>query len=145
MHNHSASVWLYVATTLFAGVLLSIVAAANLGWVEAAFAWFRQMPGADKLAHFVLLGGMSLLLNLSLGGARVPIFGRGVLLGSLLLLILVTVEELSQLWISTRTFSLTDLACNYLGIALCGRLAKRWTFRERPVAAADRSARSKMA
>lgn len=112
--------WLTIG---FAGLLLLIVASATFGWAEPAFAFIRQVPGSDKVAHFVLLGMMSLLLNLSLGCRRTKIYEwdrNSYLTGSLILVVLVTVEEISQIWIPTRSFSMMDLISNYLGIMLFG-------------------------
>jgi hypothetical protein len=39
---------------------------------------------------------------------------------------LATVEELSQLWLTRRTFDLADLACNGIGIVAFGLLAIWW-------------------
>ena len=112
--------WLTVA---FALLLLAIVTAATMGWAEPAFAVVRRIPGGDKSAHILLLGTMSLLLNSSLGCARVRCGNISVLKGSLILFALVTLEEISQIWMSSRTFSWGDLACNYLGIFILGWVA----------------------
>jgi VanZ family protein len=112
-------------TAAFALVLLTIVTSATMGWAEPVFAFVRQVPYSDKVAHFVLLGTMSLLLNLMLNVARVQLGSFALLKGSAILLVLVTIEEFSQIWISTRTFSWLDLVCNYLGIVVFGWLAVR--------------------
>jgi len=114
--------WLTVG---FAAILLLIMGAATFGWAEPVFAFVRQVPGSDKIAHVLLLGTMSLLLNLSLGCRRTRLVGRSPLTGSLVLAVLITIEEFSQIWVPTRSFSLGDLACNYLGIVLSGWLAAR--------------------
>ncbi len=114
--------WLTVG---FAAILLLIIVAATFGWAEPMFAFARQVPGSDKAAHLLLLGTMSLLLNLSLGCRRTRLVGTSPLTGSLILVVLATIEEFSQIWVSTRSFSLGDLACNYVGIVLFGWLATR--------------------
>ena len=119
--------WLYLATLLFAGLILLISLSASMGWATPWFARVRQIPGGDKLAHFLLIGGMSLLLNLSLRGTKIRLLGKEFLLGSCVLFVLVTIEEFTQLGMVNRTFDLIDLGSNYLGIFVFGQLALRWT------------------
>ena len=125
MFKPATNFWLYLATILFTGLVLLISLSATMGWATSWFAAVRQIPGGDKLAHFVLIGGMSLLVNLCLRGTKISLLGRGVLLGSFCLFVLVTIEEFTQLGIANRTFDLADLASNYLGIFIFGQLANR--------------------
>jgi VanZ family protein len=117
--------WLYFATALFACVILLISLSATMGWGLAWFERVRQIPGGDKLAHFLLMGGLSLLVNLSLRARQVRLPIGSVLLGSLVLYLLVTIEEFTQLLLPSRSFDLADLASNYVGIFLFGWLAVR--------------------
>ena len=121
--------WLYFATALFAGAILLISISATMNWGLEYFARVRQIPGGDKLAHFLLMGGMSLLVNLSLRAKQLRLPGGSILLGSLVLYLLVTIEEFTQMLLPSRSFDLTDLAANYLGIYLFGLLAIRWNSR----------------
>jgi polysaccharide biosynthesis protein VpsQ len=125
MTKPASMIWLSAGTMLFAAVILLISLSATLGWGLAWFERVRQIPGGDKLAHFVLMGGLSLLVNLSLRARQVRVFGGRILLGSLVLYILVTIEEFTQLLLPSRSFDLADLASNYLGIFLFGWLAMR--------------------
>ncbi len=79
-----------------------------------------SIPFGDKLGHFFLIGTFSFLLNLSLGCRKV----RRVLSGSLIVSVIVTIEEISQIFIRGRSFDLTDLIADFLGILLFGKLAK---------------------
>ena len=65
------------------------------------------------------------LLNLALGRRTVLFSGRGWLLGSVLIVIFCTLEEISQHWLPARSFDLLDLAGDYAGIFCFGSLAKR--------------------
>jgi len=49
--------------------------------------------------------------------------GQRILWGSLLVAVIVSTEEFSQMYIPSRTFSLLDLVADYAGILLFGRLA----------------------
>lgn len=75
------------------------------------------------MGHFILMGVLSFLVNLTLQGARRSIFSREVLLGSLIVTMFVVLEELTQIFIPSRTFSLVDLLFDFLGIYSFGRLA----------------------
>lgn len=98
-----------------------IILSADTGTMPAAIHRLYAFPHGDKVGHFVLMGVLALALNLALSTRRVGIAGRNILLGSLLALLLVTVEELSQAFSRTRTLSLLDLGFSYLGI-LCASL-----------------------
>ena len=60
----------------------------------------------------------------------VKIWKLNLLVGSLIVALVVTLEEFSQLFIQYRSFDLTDLLFDYAGIFLFGQLAyyltKRW-------------------
>jgi len=111
-------------TGCFILLLLFIGYLANSGTGPDSFAFVKYVPGGDKTAHFMLMGMLSFLVNMSLAGAETKIFSLRVLKGSLTVCIVVTLEEISQIFLSSRTFSLGDLACDYMGIYLLGRMAK---------------------
>jgi len=50
------------------------------------------------------MGGFAFLLNLSLSCRVVRIAGRGLLIGSVVALTVITIEEFSQLFVPYRTF-----------------------------------------
>lgn len=105
----------------YALAIFGIVLCASAGWYRSTFAWV-QSYASDKWLHFLLVGTMAMLLNLSLNFATVSSRANWILWGTLIMLSLATLEEISQQWISNRTFDLSDLACNYLGIAVIGHL-----------------------
>ena len=83
-----------------------------------------NIPYGDKIGHFLLMGGFSFLLNLVLNAKTV---GRGkfnYLLGSLIVAVVVTLEEISQIFVGGRTFDWGDLVFDYLGILVFGELAR---------------------
>ena len=83
-----------------------------------------NIPYGDKLGHFVLMGGFSFLLNLVLS-AKTFGFGKfNYLLGSLIVFVVVTLEEISQIFVSGRTFDWGDLIFDYFGIFVFGELAR---------------------
>ena len=117
--------WIRLVTGLYIGFLFFVVLSANMGWFGEAFAAV-QLNASDKLLHFFLVGGLAFLLNLSLDLASLGKSGLSRVLfqwGTLGLLALATVEELTQLVLPNRNFDLLDLGCNYLGILVLGSFA----------------------
>jgi VanZ family protein len=110
-------------TILFSLFILLIIALANvdgLGFLN----FINRIPFGDKAGHFILFGILSFLLNKS----ALSLFPkwdstRLVLTVSLLLSILVGLEEWSQSLIPARTMSLTDLLASYAGVIVFALLA----------------------
>jgi hypothetical protein len=125
-------------TIVFTIVIAWIVVIADIGLAPQLLNFIHSVPCGDLLGHFLLLGTLSLLVNLSTGAQTIRLAGAGVLLGSIVIAAIATLEECSQLWLEHRSFSLLDLAANYAGIILFGRLAKRlldrgWIGRRAPI------------
>jgi hypothetical protein len=119
-------------TALFVLFLLAVIYAANRGLGPHLFGFIYTMPGGDKLGHFLLIGTLAFLANLSFGAPRVRLGSLSLLAPSVVVGSLVTLEEASQLLFPARTFSLTDLACDFAGILLFGRLAAWIVERRQP-------------
>jgi len=110
---------------LFFGFLCLIVYLANQGRLYDYVPNVNDYPGADKICHFILMGTMAMLANLALGGRKIQLFSKSVYLGSLIVLVLVGAEELSQLFITSRSFDLLDLSFDILGIYFLGKWGGR--------------------
>ena len=98
-----------------------IITLANQGLLSVQ--WLRQLPYGDKLGHFILIGGLSFLVNLSF---KCPYWRwRGVLIlkACVYVALLISLEEFSQYFIPQRSFDLGDLAANYAGILCFGYAA----------------------
>ena len=118
--------WLLFGTALFSLLIVAIVILANLDKFPRPLKYLYDFPGGDKLGHFVLFGILSFLLNksaLSLFPNRSPT--RLILAISLLLAIVIGLEEWSQSLFPARTMSLTDLLASYTGVAVFAVLAYR--------------------
>ncbi|MFT6321358.1 MAG: hypothetical protein ACJAT4_002288 [Granulosicoccus sp.] len=100
-----------------------VILSANFGWDFFFFAWVKYLPLGDKMAHFLLVGGVSFFVNLLLEVKKMNIGKREILLGSCLVFTFITIEEFSQLFLIRRNFDLFDLSANYLGILFFGQLA----------------------
>jgi polysaccharide biosynthesis protein VpsQ len=110
-------------TVIYLMLLAGIVLLAGSQQYHGLFDGVRRIPGGDKLGHFLLMGLLSLLLNVSLDCRTVRAFGRPLLLGSLVACVAVTLEEFSQIFVRYRTFDPVDLFFDYGGIWAFGRLA----------------------
>ncbi len=82
-------------------------------------AWIHflyHFPGGDKLGHFILLAIGAFFINHFFRLKGMSVAGKKILIGSLVITVLITLEEFSQLFTRTRTFDYLDLTCSYLGI-----------------------------
>jgi polysaccharide biosynthesis protein VpsQ len=118
--------WLFLATLLFVLFIVAIVIAANADKFPEPLKKLYDFPGGDKAGHFGLFGILSFLLNRS----ALVLFPkrdstRLILTTSLLLSILIGLEEWSQSLFPARTMSATDLIASYTGVAVFAFLAYR--------------------
>ena len=116
---------IHLLTIFFAAFILIVVALANVGLVYEVFPFINFVPGQDKTGHFILMGIMAFLANLSLRGRWVECCRVRLYLGSLIVLICVVAEEFSQLFMAARGFDLCDLAADLLGILILGSIGGR--------------------
>lgn len=91
---------------------------ANTGQETTLFLLARKVPGGDKISHIFFYGLLALLLNLSTKCKCIHIINISFYLGSILVFMFVTLEELSQYLIPTRTFDLIDYAASLLGVLM---------------------------
>ena len=110
--------WLTLA---YASALVLLVIVADRG--SLMISYLASLPAFDKIAHFLLMGFLSYLANTALGCRRLRSGRASVLMGSLLVGVVVTAEEVSQLWMIHRAFDLADLAADLAGIWVFGRIA----------------------
>lgn len=118
---------LRVLAWLYPAALIALIVAADRGSLQLHF--IARLPAADKIGHFVFIGLLSYLVNLLCGNARLRWGRLAVLRGSLLVGTLVTLEEISQLWLPHRSFELADLLADLAGIWVFGRLRARSSLR----------------
>jgi hypothetical protein len=115
--------WIHALTLALFCLIVAIIVIANMGQLAQAFPFIYKVPYSDKVGHFLLMGGMAFMLNLSLSGKRIKFGPLKFLLGSLIVLTVVTLEELSQGALSTRTMDLKDWLADIAGIFVFGQLA----------------------
>jgi len=112
--------WITAGFILF---LILIVIVADLGLGLSYFPFIYKIPWGDKLGHFFLMGILSFLVNYVLNTRKVKIFSIYYLLGNIVVIVIVTIEEFSQIFLEFRAFSIVDLIFDYLGIVLFGYIA----------------------
>lgn len=110
-------------TYIFIVLLILIVIAANMGLGPSFFSFVYLLPGGDKAGHFILMGLLSFLINSVMRASRVQVFSFDLLKGSLIVMAIVTIEELSQIFLQYRGFSIFDLFFDYTGIIVFGQFA----------------------
>jgi VanZ family protein len=112
-------------TVAYVLVLLMIVIFAGLGRLGGVLNTIHAIPLGDKLAHFLLVGSLAYVVNISLRGSGVQLFGVRILYGGLLIFWVMTLEEISQHWLTSRRFDLGDMLANTLGVLVFSYLAAR--------------------
>jgi polysaccharide biosynthesis protein VpsQ len=104
-------------------ILAGIIVLAGINGTKY-FSFVGYIPYGDKIGHFVLMGMLSLVVNLALRARSVRIWKLNFLLGSLIAAGLVLVEEVSQIFIQERTFDFSDLLFDFAGIFVFGEIAR---------------------
>lgn len=113
-----------ILTVVYVCVLAVIIFLADQRTTQYLFRPLRNLPYGDKISHFLLMGIFSFLVNLALSAQSVKLWKFRYLLGSLIVLAVVTIEECSQIFVRGRTFDWGDLAADFCGIFLFGEIAR---------------------
>ena len=111
-------------------VLATIVFLVDWKQTQPLFRFIYNVPFGDKIGHFCLMGVFSLLVNLALNAKTFKIWRFDLQVGSALVLMIVTIEEFSQLFVRGRTFDAGDLLADLIGIIVFGELARRLVKRQ---------------
>ncbi len=111
-------------TFLFALFILAVIVLADLGILPHFLSIVYDFPNGDKVGHFILFGLLGFLLTFTFTRS-LPNRTRALVALSigLILMLLIALEEISQMFVSTRTFDLIDLLASYVGVVLGGFIA----------------------
>lgn len=107
-----------IAALFFIATFLSIIVIANRGEGGNWWAFINEIPFGDKVGHLGLVGTLSLLCNLAFqprGKSRIQ---RWITPTTLVLFILLTLEEISQAFQPYRTCDPFDWLADIAGLAL---------------------------
>jgi len=113
-----------IITVIYIFILAGIIVLADLRQARFLFVFIEKIPSGDKIGHFLLMGMFSLVVNLALSIKTVRIRKLNYLLGSLIVLAIVTVEEVSQIFVQGRSFDAGDLLADGAGILIFGEIAR---------------------
>ncbi len=110
----------YIAV-LFTVFIILVVILADAGGLPRPVRAIYNFPNGDKLGHFILYGLLSFFLT-RVFLSSLPIRPRGwvTLSVGLILALFITLEEFSQKYFVSRTFSYLDLVASLLGVFLGG-------------------------
>ncbi|MBU2930035.1 VanZ family protein [Winogradskyella psychrotolerans] len=95
--------------------IIWIIYSADSGKQNVFFNITDMIPFGDKIGHFFLFGILTLVVNIALQFKQFK-YWQKVPLGTLLVLVFVILEELSQGYFPNRTFDIMDLIADGLGI-----------------------------
>ncbi|BBM01815.1 hypothetical protein GL2_18890 [Microbulbifer sp. GL-2] len=84
----------------------------------------RSIPYGDKLGHISLFGILSLIIILSTKGKSFSAGKLNIYCGALIVFMFALTEEISQAFISSRTFDTTDLVADIIGISLSAAICR---------------------
>jgi VanZ family protein len=116
----------YLCLLVIYGLMVTVIALmADLGIAAWVFEIAAMLPFGDKLAHMLLAGLLSFLLNNALHCRISSILSVNMLTGNLIAYLLVLMEEVPQYWITTRNLDIKDVLAAIVGIHLFGVLASR--------------------
>lgn len=114
--------WIAIFFALFIFLIIVLADMGKLGLLRLV----NQIPYGDKAGHFILYGILTMLIDLTLFRSlpsRSPKLVAGI--SGLILALLIGLEEFSQQFFASRTFSLRDLIASYLGVIFFSWLALR--------------------
>ncbi len=106
-----------LAALIFIGFLIAVVVIADRG--EGGNWWpsIGQIPLGDKLGHVGLIGTLGFLCNLAFPDRRALSLPRLITRTTWVLLAVVSLEEIAQAFIPTRSFDPIDWLADMIGLA----------------------------
>ena len=118
----SAKIKIFASIYIF--IIAGIVILADVKSTQYLLRLSGGIPYLDKIAHFFLMGGFSFAVNLILKARNLSLWNFQYLMGTVIVLLIVTIEEVSQIFIIVRSFDIGDLAADYLGIIIFGEISR---------------------
>lgn len=107
-----------ILATSFFSFLLWVIYLANTGQWHPLFKLAQSIPYGDKVGHFLLFGLLTLLANFAFQCKSFSFKNFQIYKGTTLVLIFVTMEELSQHFVASRTLDIFDYGADLIGISL---------------------------
>ncbi|MEI6177909.1 MAG: VanZ family protein [Verrucomicrobiota bacterium] len=107
-----------IAALTFIVFMIVIIIIADRGEGSRWWAFIDHIPYGDKVGHLGLIGTLSLLCNLAISPKKYAFLPRFITLTTLILLVFLSLEELAQAFIPTRTCDVFDWLADLAGLAL---------------------------
>jgi uncharacterized membrane protein YczE len=100
--------------------MIYIFISADSGKLPKFIITLYNFPFGDKVGHFLLIGSFTFIVQFCfISNTKILSQNRNILLRVALIVgLVITIEEFTQLFFLRRTFSILDLFCSYLGIAV---------------------------
>ncbi|NQZ90179.1 MAG: VanZ family protein [Colwellia sp.] len=113
-----------ILSVAFLGFIAWIIYLANTAQNSVFFEFVASIPNGDKLGHFCLFGLLTLGANFAFKLKCITLMSSNIYIGSVVVFVLVLVEELSQYFIPNRTLDATDLLADFVGIITFSLITK---------------------
>ena len=107
-----------IAALAFIAFMITIITLADRGEGSRWWGFIERIPYGDKVGHLGLIGTLSLLCNLAIPPRSYAFLPRFITLTTMVLLALLSLEELAQAFIPTRTCDFFDWLADLAGLAL---------------------------
>ena len=98
--------------------IIAAVVIANLGYGESCWPFIYHVRYVDKVCHIALFCTLGFLCNLAAPNFRLSFLPRFITATTFVLLILISLEEISQAFISSRNCDPADWIADLVGLAL---------------------------
>lgn len=109
---------------LFTLFILGVIISSDRGTCEICV-YAKSIPYGDKAGHFVLYGMLVAIVGIARQWSIHSWKGMRLLSSSAWLAILIALEEVSQLFFSSRTGDAWDLAASWIGVILGDYVARK--------------------
>lgn len=113
------------AAVAFIVFLILVIIIADRGEGEKWWSFIDHIPYGDKVGHLGLIGTLSLLCNLAFHPRQPGWLPRWITLVTLILLVILSGEEIAQAFIPHRTCDIFDWLADLAGLAT-GQVAALW-------------------
>ena len=111
---------------LFLAFIIGLIVLADADLLPDFINAIYDFPNGDKVGHFVLYGLLNFFITRAFLSSLPSRRGSWVTLSvGLILALFVALEEFSQKYFASRTFSLLDLTASFLGIIVGGWVANK--------------------
>ncbi len=119
--------WVYSAIfTMFFLVIVS-----GLAYLRLIPTEIKAVPYYDSIGHFALFGIFGFLVEMAFRGRKYELFSLYFPIGSILVALYATIDEILQTFSRNRAFDLHDLGFGLLGIIVAYWFSKKLLNRER--------------